>query len=60
MIKCEVCNREFSSLQSLGLHLSSSHKEMDRKDYYDTYLKKENDGICPVCGNPTKWKGGLH
>lgn len=60
MIKCELCNREFKSLQSLGLHLSHSHKDVSHKDYYDTHLKKEGDGICPVCGKPTKWKGGLH
>ena len=60
MIKCEICNREFKSLRSLGLHLSFSHKEINHKDYYDNYMKTENDGICPVCGNSTKWKGGLH
>lgn len=59
MIKCELCNREFESLRSLGLHLSHSHKEFSHKEYYDKYLKNDSDGICPVCGKPTKWKGGL-
>lgn len=33
MIKCEICNREFESLRSLGLHLSHSHKGLNHKDY---------------------------
>lgn len=57
---CELCNKEFESLRSLGLHLSHSHKGYSHKEYYDKYLKKEGDGICPVCGKETKWKGGLH
>lgn len=60
MIKCELCNREFKSLRSLGLHLTHSHKDISHKEYFDTYMKKDSDGICPVCGNPTKFKGGLH
>lgn len=60
MIKCQICNREFESLRSLGLHLSHTHKDISHKDYYDTYMKTALDGICPVCGKPTKWKGGLH
>lgn len=59
-MKCELCNKEFKSLQSLGLHLSHSHKDISHKEYYDKYLKKDGDGICPVCGKETKWKGGLH
>lgn len=60
MIKCELCNREFESLRSLGLHLSHSHKGFSHKEYYDKYLKNDSDGVCPVCGKPTRWKGGLH
>lgn len=59
-MKCELCSREFESLKALGLHLTYSHKNISHKDYYDTYLKTSSDGICPVCGKPTKWKGGLH
>lgn len=60
MLKCELCNREFNSLKSLGLHLSHSHKGYSHKKYYDLYMKKDGDGICPVCGKITKFKGGLH
>ena len=37
MIKCELCNREFESLRSLGLHLSHSNKEFSHKEYYVLY-----------------------
>ena len=50
-MKCELCNREFETLRSLGLHLSHSHSNIDFKEYYDKYFKQENEGICPVCGN---------
>lgn len=59
-MKCELCNREFETLRSLGLHLSHSHSNIDFKEYYDKYFKQENEGICPVCGKNTKFKGGLN
>lgn len=59
-MKCEICNKVFKSKHSLGLHLSKSHKNINKKEYYDTYVKKENEDICPVCGNYNRFKGGLH
>ena len=29
---------------------------MTSKQYYDLYMKKPNEGICPVCGKETKWQ----
>lgn len=63
MIKCKLCNKKYNSIRSLGLHLAMSHNVKGfeaKKIYYDTYIKKKNEGICPVCGKPTKFKGGLH
>jgi len=31
------------------------HKEITAKDYYDKYIKKENDGKCLMCGKPTNF-----
>ncbi len=59
-MKCEICNKEYKSLKSLGLHLSHTHKDIDKHQYYDNYLRKENEGICPVCGKLTRYKGGLN
>ena len=29
--------------------------EIDKKEYYDKYIKKENEGLCAYCGNETKF-----
>jgi len=52
MIKCKLCGIEFHSFISLSNHIKK-HK-IKSKDYYDKYLKKENDGIC-ICGSETKF-----
>lgn len=46
---CVICNKAMSA----G-HTYREHK-LKYKDYYDTYLKSNNDGICVVCGKPTVW-----
>jgi very-short-patch-repair endonuclease/endogenous inhibitor of DNA gyrase (YacG/DUF329 family) len=51
MIKCEICGRKFNNYRSFSQHLRS-HK-ITAKDYYDKFLKKENEGICPICGKKT-------
>jgi len=48
MIKCKVCGREFDSYKSLSSHIRK-HK-LTKKDYYNLYMKKENEDICPICG----------
>ena len=53
-----ICNKEYNSVRSLGLHLSASHKDVNKQEYYDKYMKSDpNEGICLVCGKPTKFKG---
>jgi hypothetical protein len=37
------------------MHVFILHKIVS-KDYYDKFLKKDNEGICKVCGNPAKYK----
>lgn len=49
---CNICNKEFKSYQSLSMHIKTSHK-LNQKDYYDQYMKKDNEGYCLVCGKPT-------
>ena len=56
MEKCEICGREFNSITALLAHVIGTHK-IKSKEYYDTYFKKENEGICPVCGKETKFRG---
>lgn len=52
---CSICNKLFNSVSSFSHHLRS-HK-LSPKIYYDKYLKKPNEGICPVCGKETTFRG---
>ena len=54
LIKCEICNKEVTK-RGLYKHIHSCHN-ISAQDYYDTYLRKPNEGICPICGKPTKFK----
>lgn len=55
MYKCQICGEEF---KRLGHHILSKHS-MSVKEYYDKYIKQENEGICPVCGKETNFTGLL-
>ena len=55
---CKLCDFNSKSSRSLAYHLSHSHN-IDSKTYYDTYLKKPNEDICPVC-NKQNIFNGLH
>ena len=56
MVICLECNREFESFITLGSHIGQSHREINVKDYYDKYLKKDPlEGICKICGKETKF-----
>lgn len=46
-----ICNENFESYHKLSTHIRK-HKVVS-KDYYDKFLKKEGEGVCKSCGNPT-------
>lgn len=50
---CKLCNKEFESIRNFVRHLKI-HK-MSSKEYYDNFLKQDNEGICQICGKPTKF-----
>lgn len=52
---CEICNKRFKNRAGLSRHVLNLHK-IKPKDYYDRYLKKDNEGICPVTNKKTKFK----
>lgn len=54
---CEICNKEYKSMKSLNLHISSSHKEMSPIEYYLKYLNIKSDGKCRFCGEMAQFKG---
>ncbi|MEA3421726.1 MAG: hypothetical protein U9Q97_08640 [Acidobacteriota bacterium] len=56
MVKCEICGRKFKSFIGLSVHIKLAHS-VRSKDYYDKYMKTCEEGICPVCGEKTFFKG---
>lgn len=59
MISCNICQKEYSSEGFLQFHLTRDHKfdMVQIKEYYDLYLKTDNEGIDPFTGNETKFIG---
>ena len=51
--RCLICNLSFNSARDFSYHLWTH--SISQKEYYDKYLKTENDGICQECGNPTEF-----
>ncbi len=53
--KCEICNEEFKTLNGMAIHVKRKHN-IEAKDYYDKYMKIENEEFCLFCGKITKFK----
>ena len=48
-MKCEICGKEIKdSPKSLPTHLRSH--DITSKEYYDKFIRKEDEGFCIVCG----------
>lgn len=62
-IKCEICDMVISgnSIQAastaLMSHLKKEHNIYNAKIYYDTYIKKDDEGICLACKKETTFRG---
>lgn len=55
-IKCELCGSKHETFKGLASHVARYHyPEYDKKIYYDTFLKKKNEGTCKICGKPTSF-----
>lgn len=50
---CKMCNVLFSNSE-LPKHIKRNH-HIEPKDYYDTYIKDNNNGKCKTCGNNTEF-----
>lgn len=46
---CKICNKEIKSNHHLQKH------NITNKEYYDQFIKKENEGKCLCCGEETKF-----
>lgn len=56
MFDCKICSFSGKSNNSLSAHIYQNHS-LKRKEYYDMYLKKDNEGICPICSKETSFRG---
>lgn len=50
---CLICNYKTTHNGLVG-HVTAKH-HIKMKEYYDTYIRKENEGICPVCNKETRF-----
>ena len=55
METCKICNESFDSTRGLVRHCGAKHN-LNTKEYYDKFLKKENEGLCVVCGGETTFR----
>lgn len=51
---CRICEFTSKTLGGLQSHIAHTHK-LSSKEYYDMYFKGGAEGICPVCGKPTRY-----
>lgn len=51
MLKCKICGQECGP-KGISSHLKRKH-QLASKEYYDNYLKKEQEGLCKICGKLT-------
>ena len=53
---CEECGKILSkNKHSLSHHLRIYHKNINKKLYYDKWLKEEKEGLCKICSKETKF-----
>ena len=58
LLKCNICGKEVNfEYGSFSKHLKLH--DINQKEYYDKYLKKDKEGLCRNCGKPTKFLGLL-
>ena len=53
-LTCKLCDRKFTGVKGLSKHIKHTHK-IEIKIYYDTYIRKKDEGFCPVCGSEIKF-----
>lgn len=55
-IECKLCGKSFKNLISLSRHIKRSHSDVSTEDYYNLYLRtNNNEGLCKICQKPTKF-----
>lgn len=54
MFKCKICEEKFETKRALATHLQKVHK-MSTKDYTIEFLYENEQPMCPVCGEETRY-----
>jgi hypothetical protein len=56
--KCGICEEYYLTKNGLHTHLYNKHLKTykDKKDYYDKFIKKDNEGKCGYCGKETPFQ----
>jgi hypothetical protein len=49
---CEECERSYKNVQQLSAHINNTHNGKD--NYFNKWLRDDNDGKCKICGNKVK------
>ena len=57
MLKCKICDYECSK-NYLSTHVKKKHS-LSYREYYDSYVKEENEGKCLECGKETRYNNGI-
>jgi len=52
--KCKECQQIFNAKNILSRHIGKVH---GHKEYYDKWIKNDNEGTCKICNIPTKFLG---
>ena len=56
LYECAICHAAtFDSVRGISSHVTKKHGK-DAKTYYDEYVKLSDEGVCKVCGKPTKFR----
>ena len=55
LLICEECKATYKSIRNFSAHIKYKHNMY--KEYFDKWLKDENDGICKNCGKETEFAG---
>lgn len=54
MFKCYICGKQIKSGCAFSKHINYKHN-VKPLDYYNKYIKKENEGKCKYCNNSSKF-----
>jgi len=50
MEECKICKKQLKTIKSLAKHITIEHPDINREIYYETYISKESDVVCKMCG----------